>query len=201
MHYFPSRVGVFPLLWWSDFRLSKSRLECRGRTFFCHTRSPLLFRRASLPRAVGVLPGVTVHATEDPVTASLFADEYCSADTSLIFYMKSGSVLSRQFTSKDTHSTHGDLLVVYGSAKLSYVDRELAKQTTAVLGFQSPSFTFNTDLVLPAGANADLREVLVSGEDLQEQRHGDARGILKGLLKIREMLSVPQVSVQERWSR
>ena len=201
MHDFRSRVGVTPLMLSFEFELLMLLSEFRGRTHFLHTRSTLLFRCAAPPRAVGVLPGVTVHATEEPFTASLFADEYCSADTSLVFYMKSNSVVSRPFTSKDTHSTHGDLLVVYGDAKVSFVDRELAKQTTAVLGFQSPSFTFNADLFLPAGANADLREVLVSGQDPQErQRYGGVREILKGFIKLRDVMSVPQVSVKEMWS-
>ena len=189
MHDFRSRVGVTPLMLSFEFELLMLLSEFRGRTHFLHTRSTLLFRCAAPPRAVGVLPGVTVHSTNDPFTASLYADEYCSAGTSLIFYMKSGSVVSRKFTSKDTHSTHGDLLVVYGSAKVSYVDRELAKQTTAVLGFQSPSFTFNADLFLPVGANADLREVLFSGQE--RQRPGG------GFIRQRDIMFVPQVSVQE----
>ena len=140
-----------------------------------------------------------MHSTEGPFTASLFADEYCGVDTSLIFYMNSDSVVSRQFTSKDTHSTHGDLLVVHGSAKVSYVDRELAKQTTAVLGFQSPSFTFNTDLILPVGANADLRDVLVSGQTNGEyQSHGSALEGLRMFMNLRNMSTVPQVSAHKR---
>ena len=141
-------------------------------------------------RAVGILPGVTVHATEDPFTASLFADVYCGVDTSLIFYMKPGSIVSRQFMSKDTHSTHGDLLVVHGNAQGSSVDRVLAKQTAEVLGFDSPSFTFNTDLFLPVGANAALRELLVSSEE-----QGDALKVMQGLTKTRHMSAVPQVKL------
>ncbi|CAN0454983.1 unnamed protein product, partial [Ectocarpus sp. 12 AP-2014] len=59
-------------------------------------------------RSVGDLPGVTVSGTQNPATASLFADQYCGAGTSLILYVKPGSVLSRPFTSKDTHSPRGD---------------------------------------------------------------------------------------------
>lgn len=166
-----------------------------------HTQSTLS-RCSCLSRAVGGLPGVTVYATEDPVTASLFADKFCGVDASLIFYMQHDSVVSRSFTSKDTHSTHGDLLVVHGSPKLRHVDRELAKQTTAVLGFESPSFTFNTDLFLPAGINADLRKVLVSGMDPNNEQHdrpGDALAVMDGFMTLRDMSAVPQVRVGGPW--
>ena len=152
-----------------------------------------------MSRSVGVLPGVTVHPTDDPYTASLLADEYCGVDTRLIFYMKSDSVVSRQFTSKDTHSTHGDLLVVHGSQKGSFADRDLTELTTTVLGFQSPSFTFNADLFLPVGANGDLREVLVSEQDNETREgHGSALDVLRGFMKKRKMSAVPQVSVHNR---
>lgn len=144
-----------------------------------------------MTRAVGTLPGVTVHATADPFTASLFADDYCGVDTSLIFYMKPGSIVSRQFMSKDTHSTHGDLLVVHGNAR---AEPALAKQTAAVLGFESPSFTFNTDLFLPVGANAELRKLLVSGEE-----EGSALEAMQASMKTRDMSAVPQVSRHERF--
>lgn len=119
----------------------------------------------------------------------MFADEFCGADTKLIFYMKPGSIVSRQFMSKDTHSTHGDLLVVHGNAKASFDDRQLAKQTTAVLGFEAPSFTFNTDLFLPVGANAELRKVLASGEG-----QTDVLESIENVTKLRNMSAVPQVS-------
>lgn len=49
-----------------------------------------------------------------PITlAPLFADRHCGEGTELILYMDPGELLSRKFTSKDTHSTAGDLLVVY----------------------------------------------------------------------------------------
>lgn len=164
------------------------------------TSDRLLCNRLHLSRAVGGLPGVTVHVTEDAFTASLFADELCGVDTSLIFYMQPGSILSRQFTSKDTHSTHGDLLVVHGSAKLRHVDRELAKLTTRVLGFETPSFTFNTDLFLPVGANANLRNWFVSGRDVDyQERPGDwgLREVMHELATIRDMSAVPQVRFNE----
>lgn len=91
---------------------------------------------------------------------------------------------------------------MHGSGKVAYYDRELAKETAAVLGFQSPSFTFNTDLFLPVGANADLREVLVSGRDNEErERDEGALEVLQGFMKLRNMSAVPQVCVHESSSR
>lgn len=45
--------------------------------------------------------------------APLLADRYCGEGTELILYMNPGELLSRKFTSKDTHSAAGDLLVMY----------------------------------------------------------------------------------------
>ena len=95
--------------------------------------------------------------------------------------------------SKDTHSTHGDLLVVHGDAQGSMLDRTLARQTTAALGLESTSFTFNSDLFLPVGANAELREVLVSGEG-----QGDALEAMQGFIKTRHMSAVPQVRLPRK---
>lgn len=51
-----------------------------------------------------------------PITlAPLLADRHCGEGTELILYMNPGELLSRPFTSKDTHSTAGDLLVVYAA--------------------------------------------------------------------------------------
>ncbi|CAN0480137.1 unnamed protein product, partial [Ectocarpus sp. 12 AP-2014] len=62
-------------------------------------------------RSMGGLPGVTISSTQSPATAALFADRFCGAGTALILYVEPGSVLSRPFASKDTHSPRGDLLV------------------------------------------------------------------------------------------
>ena len=126
------------------------------------------------------------------MTASLYADEYCGVeDTSVIMYVNRGSVFSRYFTSKDTHSPRGDLLVVYGSARASYRDSQLAKHTAFLLGSDAPvsppSFTYGTDLMLPVGANKDLRELLMSG-DAEEMEEAMA-----ALVDLDDLTAVPQV--------
>ena len=143
---------------------------------------------------MGIYPGVTVHSTPDATTASLFADDFCGAGTSLVYYVKLGSVLSRAFTSKDTHSPTGDLLVVYSDFRSCYRDSALAHQTSAVLGFDAPTFTCGTDLMLPVGANADLREVLASDVDGRiGDEHEVAAAALKKMNKIDDASAVPQV--------
>lgn len=127
--------------------------------------------------------------TSDALSASLFADEYCEEGTSLIFYMKLGSVVSRAFTSKDTHSPHGDLLVVFGSENTAHRG-VLAERTAAVLGFEAPSFTIGTDLILPVEANADLRAALAAGGDASA-----ALAAIDGVLELRNLSAVPQVCV------
>lgn len=104
---------------------------------------------------------MTVSGTSDVITASLFADEYCGVDTSLILYLKAGSVVTRSFTAKDTHSPEGHLLVVYSGARGGFQKDELARETELVLGSAAPSFTKGTDLLLPARANQDLRELVL----------------------------------------
>ena len=143
-------------------------------------------------RTVGGLPGVTVSPTAEALSASLFADEFCGEGTSLIFYVKHGSVVSRSFTSKDTHSPHGDLLVVFGTESSAH-SGELAERTAAVLGFEAPSFTTGTDLFLPVQANADLRAALASG--------GDAEAALEAIddvLELGNISAVPQVCLGAR---
>lgn len=149
-------------------------------------------------RAVGDLPGVTVSSTSDVTTASLFADEYCGAGTSLILYLKAGSVVTRSFTAKDTHSPKGDVLVVYSGARAGFQKYELARKTELVLGSVAPSFTRGTDLLLPVGANQDLRElVLRPGGDKQ---HGTAvdpelvDATMQVLTDLDDVFAVPQVA-------
>lgn len=104
---------------------------------------------------------MTVSGTPDVITASLFADEYCGAGTSLILYLKAGSVVTRSFTAKDTHSPEGDVLVIYSGARGGFQKDQLARKTELVLGSPAPSFTKGTDLLLPVRANRDLREVVL----------------------------------------
>lgn len=130
---------------------------------------------------------MTVSSTPEALSASLFADEYCGEGTSLIFYVKLGSVVSRTFTSKDTHSPHGDLLVVFGTESTAH-NGQLAERTAAVLGFEAPSFTTGTDLFLPVEANADLRAALASDGDAQA-----ALTAIDDVLELGNMSAVPQV--------
>lgn len=142
--------------------------------------------------AVGIYPGVSVYYTPVARTSSLFADKFCGPGTSLIFYIQPGSVLSRPFTAKDTHSPRGELLVVYSDARGSVRDFDLARHTSAVLGFNAPSFTYGTDLILPVRANADLREELLLGVDVAE---GEEDMEALRVIETFDDISVPQVRV------
>lgn len=106
--------------------------------------------------------------------------------------MRTGSVISRTITSKDTHSPRGDLLVVYGDSRNDFHDAEVARQTTEVLGFKAPSFTHGTELMLPVGANAELREELISGLELDGEAEEDAAF---RVIESFDNVSVPQVNL------
>eukprot|EP00903_Cladosiphon_okamuranus_P009984 g9470.t1 len=150
-------------------------------------------------RALSSFPGVKVSSTVSAVTAGLYADKYCGVDgTSLIMYLNRGSVLSRSLTSKDTHSPRGELLVVHGNARASYRDSQLAKHTAFLLGSDAPappSFTYGTDLLLPVGANADVREQLLS-VDAEEMQ-----AAMKFLEDLDDLTAVPQVLAALQYSR
>lgn len=93
--------------------------------------------------------------------ASLAADQVCGKQTRLIYYMNPGDVLSRPFTADDTHSAIGDLLVKY--TDVEHTDGEYASRsmgTASLLGFHGYSFTYGSDLVLPAELNSQLRAIL-----------------------------------------
>lgn len=189
-----------------SFSLSLSLLHTR-----VHSPPPSIRIPPSLPylcwsgthvlnafRLIGGLPGVTISSTQDAAVAGLFADKFCGHDTSLILYIKPGSVVSRSFTSKDTHSPQGDLLVVYSDARGSYQASQLARRTALVLGFEAPSFTHGTDLMLPASVNEDLRELLGLGMDglaEEEQNHSVTMVMgLQDMLDVDHISAVPQVS-------
>ncbi|CAN0095559.1 unnamed protein product, partial [Ectocarpus sp. 4 AP-2014] len=162
-------------------------------------------------RAVGSLPGVTVASTPSVLTASLYADRYCGGTkaTSLIMYVTRGSTFSRTLTSKDTHSPRGDLLVAHSSsARASHHVAQLVKQTASVLALSEggaapppplplpPSFTFGTDLMLPVGANADLRDLLESkGDKASFQR------AVQTLADLDDLAAVPQALAALQYSR
>lgn len=77
------------------------------------------FLSSGSSRTLGRYPGVRISEAVSPITlAALVADRHCGEDTKLIFYMNPGELLSRRFTSKDTHSAAGDLLVMYAEVGL-----------------------------------------------------------------------------------
>lgn len=101
-----------------------------------------------------------------PGYAALTADKSCGQDTALIYYLNPGELVTRTFTAKDTHSPRGDLLIKY--ADIDVVGPENARRamaSTIILGFHSPSFTYGSDLILPAKTNGQLRDLLKRGID------------------------------------
>ncbi|CAN0034630.1 unnamed protein product, partial [Scytosiphon promiscuus] len=119
-------------------------------------------------RTLGWLPGVSIANSSKTEYAALHADEVCGQGTRLIYYMSAGDVLSRTFTSKDTHTPKGDLAVHFTDVDL--VDPESARRAiagAAVLGFASPSFTYGGGLILPAAINGQLRRRLHHDQQLR----------------------------------
>ena len=92
---------------------------------------------------MGGYPDVeVVNGTTAGGHASLLADVYCGEGTKLVHYLGPGEVISRTFTSKDTHSTRGDLLVPFTEAeRLDVFHLRRTQATTALLGFRAPSFS------------------------------------------------------------
>lgn len=93
--------------------------------------------------------------------ASLAADKACGTQARLIYYMDPGEVLSRPFTARDTYSRKGELLVRLTDAKLA--GREFSRRsmgTNTLLGFYGLSFTYGSELILPAHRNVHLRAIL-----------------------------------------
>lgn len=84
----------------------------------------------------------------------------------------------------------------YGDARTSMEHSEQARQTTAVLGFNAPSFTFGTDLMLPVGANAELREELVlsSAEGLEGETAATDAAVWDAEAALDDNVSMPQVN-------
>ncbi|CAB1119417.1 unnamed protein product [Ectocarpus sp. CCAP 1310/34] len=154
-------------------------------------------------RSLGGLPGAAISSTQNSATAALFADQYCGAGTALILYVEPGSVLSRPFTSKDTHSPRGDLLVVHTGSPGSYHDSQLRSRSASVLGFDAPSFTHGTDLMLPMGTNQALRESLGFrlGASLQHDGDGASLIALEELVGFDRVSALPQVLAALAYSR
>ena len=109
--------------------------------------------------------------------ASLYADQMCGDGTRYIYYMSLGEVLGRTFTPHDTHTARGELVVAYTSAHR--VDQQHARRvlgSTAILGFESPCFTYGTDLILPVEINGRLRAVLKKNQEADDRR-GEGQGL------------------------
>lgn len=62
---------------------------------------------------MGHLKGVKVANSTHVDIAALVADELCEKGTRLIYYMNPGQIITRAFSSKDTHTLAGDLTVIY----------------------------------------------------------------------------------------
>lgn len=99
-------------------------------------------------RTLGHIPGVRVSEAVSPITLSpVLADRHCGEGTKLILYMNPGELLSRTFTSKDTHSARGELLVVY------------ADVSPAPLLFMCGSSADTRSLARERGNNTELEKV------------------------------------------
>lgn len=106
---------------------------------------------------------------------ALSADRACGSGTRLIYYMNVGQVLSRTFSSKDTHTLRGDLVVAFTEKEdVDKVHARRAIATTALLGFNAPSFTYGGDLILPSETNAQLRSVLRQRQQYQENKSDES---------------------------
>lgn len=119
-----------------------------------------------ITRAFEGAPWVSVSVTSDPHLSALLADKYCGGDAELIYYLTPGTLLSRTFSSKDTHSPRGDLLVVYSEGRGA--DRATlasARATSALLAFEAPVFTYGTDLILPSYVNDELAKAIGADAD------------------------------------
>lgn len=93
------------------------------------------------------------------------ADRHCGPGVELIYYTEPGTLLSRTFTAKDTHSPRGDLLVVYSDGRgADHASRASASAASSLLGFKAPMFTFGTDLILPTFVNQQLRDLLLADD-------------------------------------
>ena len=112
---------------------TKSNFENETRASVGMHPPSLLFPR----RTLGSLPGVRVSEAISPITlAPLLADRHCGEGTELIFYMNPGELLSRKFTSKDTHSAAGDLLVMYAEVCVRLAGSPLARFVVGVLAVE-----------------------------------------------------------------
>eukprot|EP00904_Undaria_pinnatifida_P009847 jgi/Undpi1/5993/HiC_scaffold_2.g01267.m1 len=93
-------------------------------------------------RKFGHLPGVVLPRSSSAQFSAHLADQHCGPGIELIYYMIAGSLISRSFTSKDTHSPRGKLPMAYtGGRGADYASRASSRATSILLGFESPVFT------------------------------------------------------------
>lgn len=127
-------------------------------------------------RTFGHLPNVTVGTSTNVEHGPLVADYICGEGTRLIYYMDAGEMLSRTFTKKDTHTVTGDLIV--SLVNTDEVPQSVAARgmgSSVLLGVTTPTFTYGSDLILPAETNAQLRAVLEGNQKLvtrTDAKHG-----------------------------
>lgn len=150
-----------------------------AQTFYLYASPSWPAQSSGCPsRSRGLLHGGPLHC-------KLVRRQILGADTSLITYMWSGSIDSNEFMSRDSESTNGHLLVARGSEKRSRrrgpdVYHRGARVRVIIPPRCSSSsdclFTFKIDLVLLVGASADLRGVLVFGQESEEHRVPQGRG-------------------------
>lgn len=129
----------------ASLRVSRTTytLSCPNPPLLCVITCRATPLASPLSRTLGHLPRVAVvNSTTVGGHGALLADVYCGKETKLIYYLSPGEMVSRTFTSKDTHSTKGDLLVPF--SELERVDEyhvQRARATTSILGFFAPSFS------------------------------------------------------------
>lgn len=112
-------------------------------------------------RAFYKMPGLSISTTKNVRVSALLADKYCGDDAELIYYLQPGTLVSRPFSNKDTHSPRGKLLVVFTDGRgADFATLASAQAASALLGFRVPIFTYGTDLILPSNANMDFRRLL-----------------------------------------
>eukprot|EP00904_Undaria_pinnatifida_P009837 jgi/Undpi1/5984/HiC_scaffold_2.g01258.m1 len=64
-------------------------------------------------RYFGHLPGVVLSTSSNAQFSAYLADQHCGPGIELIYYMIAGFIISRSFTSKDTHAPRGKLPMEY----------------------------------------------------------------------------------------
>ncbi|CAM9496666.1 unnamed protein product, partial [Choristocarpus tenellus] len=113
---------------------------------------------------LGSIPDVTIYNSTMVNYAELWADQMCNNTQSLIYYIEPGTIVMRDPLVKDVYSPLRELLVPWHEVdKVPPSHQKRALVSSILLGFQAPSFSFGTDLILPRELNAEARKVLARG--------------------------------------